>query len=302
MKLDGWPDKNPTGRIYLWELPQENEEYGFGIDTSQGIGLDSCAIEGIRKASMKKISAQVAEFRSNQVSASDLVPYAHVLGRFYSVKRNGRERQQPKMVIETNNGGDACQSGLRKLGWHNFHEWVRPDKKDVDPSRSTHLGFLTVRWSRDLILSWLIKAIRDLQLDINSPYFVHEMRTLAKDENRQAIAAEFGSHDDLIMSFAMIYFSLHWLESGEFRSPFGRSRISLDQAPLNPETIAVEWAASAAQRAIPAPDHFQAQLMRLGSWDEAPSYGERPKSPLEVDNYEETSPQFAAYREYLNNR
>jgi hypothetical protein len=251
---------------------------------------------------MKKISAQVAEFRSNQVSASDLVPYAHVLGRFYSVKRNGRERQQPKMVIETNNGGDACQSGLRKLGWHNFHEWVRPDKKDVDPSRSTHLGFLTVRWSRDLILSWLIKAIRDLQLDINSPYFVHEMRTLAKDENRQAIAAEFGSHDDLIMSFAMIYFSLHWLESGEFRSPFGRSRISLDQAPLNPETIAVEWAASAAQRAIPAPDHFQAQLMRLGSWDEAPSYGERPKSPLEVDNYEETSPQFAAYREYLNNR
>lgn len=301
MRLENWPDKSPHGKFYLWELPEDGESYGLGVDTSQGLSMDASVSEVVRKASFRRVAAQVAEFASSAISAADLVPYVHCLARLYTVKNKEQQREQPKLVIETNFGaGDSCQSGLRKLGWHNFHEWTRPDKKDVDPSRATHLGFLTVRWSRDLILSWLIKAVRDLQLDIYSPYFVHEMRTLCKDENRQTIASEFGSHDDRIMAFAMVYFSLHYMETGEFRSPFGRSRIFLDQAPMTENTVFTEWKPPAAQQPVAATHDFQSELVRSGSWPEAPVYAERPPSPLETVDMDSLGSQYQAYLDYIN--
>ncbi len=282
MRLNGWPDKNPDARIYLWSLPTPDIEYGFGVDTAQGIGLDSTNIEGIKKADFKNVAAQICEFNSNRINAVDVIPYLHVLGRLYTVAVKG-QRRQPRMVIETQAGGDTTQLGMRKLGWNNFHAWLRYDRVNIDQSKVHVLGTVTTQWSRDMILSWLIASLRDLQFDIYSPWFVQEMRTLCKDENRQKIAGEFNSHDDRIMSMAWVYLSMHILESGEFRSPFGRSRISMEQSPVD-EPKYPKYRAPSSMTPTRAPDYDIApppdELVAALSWKAPVTYPTQPPSPL----------------------
>jgi len=232
LKLDGYPVQfNPTGKIMIWEMPQDGVEYGIGIDTAQGLGLDRSVCEVIRKATLTQVARQVAEFSSEWVSASDLFPYAHCLAKLYSRKDSEGSIKQPKIIVETNNGGDACQLALRKAGWGNLHSWMRYDKKIIDGSKANFLGAVTTTWSRDLVLGHLIKALRDGLIDIDSKWFVTEMQTLVKDPDKAKIAATLGAHDDRFMAMGWIYLSMHILEFGEVRSAFGKGRI-LDDAEL----------------------------------------------------------------------
>jgi hypothetical protein len=232
LKLDGYPIQfNPTGKLLIWEMPQDGVEYGIGIDTAQGLGLDRSVCEVIRKATLTQVARQVAEFSSEWVSASDLFPYAHCLAKLYSRKDSEGNLKQPKIIVETNNGGDACQLALRKAGWGNLHAWMRYDKKIIDGSKANFLGAVTTTWSRDLVLGHLIKALRDGLIDIDSKWFITEMQTLVKDPDRAKIAATLGAHDDRFMAMGWIYLSMHILEFGEVRSAFGKGRI-LDDAEL----------------------------------------------------------------------
>jgi hypothetical protein len=232
LRLDGYPVQfNPTGKLLIWEMPQDGVEYGIGIDTAQGLGLDRSVCEVIRKATLTQVARQVAEFSSEWVSASDLFPYAHCLAKLYSRKDSEGNLKQPKIIVETNNGGDACQLALRKAGWGNLHSWMRYDKKIIDGSKANFLGAVTTTWSRDLVLGHLIKALRDGLIDIDSKWFVTEMQTLVKDPDRAKIAATLGAHDDRFMAMGWIYLSMHILEFGEVRSAFGKGRI-LDDAEL----------------------------------------------------------------------
>lgn len=232
LRTDGYPVQfNPTGKLLIWEMPQDGVEYGIGIDTAQGLGLDRSVCEVIRKATLTQVARQVAEFSSEWVSASDLFPYAHCLAKLYSRKDESGNPRQPKIIVETNNGGDACQLALRKAGWGNLHSWMRYDKKIIDGSKANFLGAVTTTWSRDLVLGHLIKALRDGLIDIDSKWFVTEMQTLVKDPDRAKIAATLGAHDDRFMAMGWIYLSMHILEFGEVRSAFGKGRI-LDDAEL----------------------------------------------------------------------
>ena len=263
LRLDGYPMQfNPTGKILIWEHPQDSVEYGMGVDTAQGIGLDRSVCEVIRKATLTKVPRQCAEFASEWVSASDLFPYAHCLAKLYSRKDPDGNIRQPKIVVETNNGGDACQLALRKAGWGNMHPWIRYDKKVIDASKANFLGAVTSNWSRDLILGHLIKALRDGHIDIDSRWFITEMQELVKDVDRARIAAILGGHDDRFMAMAWIYLSMHILEFGEIRSTFGKGRI-LDEAEVQ----------KAATKRPPAPeelpvaaDYVADRMIQGSSW------------------------------------
>jgi hypothetical protein len=161
-----------------------------------------------------------------------LFPYAHCLAKLYSRKDSEGNLKQPKIIVETNNGGDACQLALRKAGWGNMHSWMRYDKKVIDASKANFLGAVTTVWSRDLVLGHLIKALRDGLIDVDSKWFVTEMQTLVKDPDRAKIAATLGAHDDRFMAMGWIYLSMHILEFGEIRSAFGKGRIlDADELP-----------------------------------------------------------------------
>jgi len=223
--LSGYPSQtDPMNKFFIWEWPADEIEYGLGVDTSQGIGQDRSVIEVMRKANLLSTARQCAEFSSPHISSADLPPYVHSLARLFSRKLNGEPRQ-PLLVIEVNNGGDACQLAMRKMGWGRFHQWVRYDRKVIDLSKATSLGASTNVWSRDLVITWLVKAIKDYMIDVDSPWLVQELATLGRMPGVHKIEAFPGAHDDRVMALGWVFLSLHVTDSGNLKSVFGRGRI-----------------------------------------------------------------------------
>lgn len=211
LKFTGYSAYDFTNKLFVWEMPEDGYEYGIGVDTSDGIGLDRSVIAVVRKGTMDRKDKLVAEFASAHINALDLWPFVMAVGTFYSTKRQGRLRQA-KMVIECNRNGETTQHEIRKRGWSNFHQWLRYDRKRLDESKATRIGWFTMQWSRDLMMDNLVKYLRDEWLDINSPWFVEEMAELERDIEKQKISAASGGFDDRIMATGIVLLSLHMME------------------------------------------------------------------------------------------
>lgn len=207
-KWNGWDITNVEGKLLIFEWPEDNEEYGLGVDTADGIGQDRSVVQVLRKGSITRNDGQAAEYASPYINAMDLAPICHAIGLLY---QNGGSRQ-PRMVIEVKGNGELTQLELLKMGWSNFHKWVRYDRKKIDSIKATRLGWFTTSWSRPMLIDKLVKALRDGSIDINSREFVREMATLHRDWDQQDARAEDEAHDDRFMALGFVYFSLHILE------------------------------------------------------------------------------------------
>ena len=208
VKWEGYSTDDGLGKLYIWEHPQDGEEYGFGVDTSDGLGQDRSVIEGLRKGDFHRNDAQILEYANPYVNAFDLWPICMAIGSYYSVRRQGMI-SQPRMAIECKGNGEATQNELRKRGWTNFHQWVRYDTKRIRKSQSNKLGVFTNYWFRTMMMDWIIKFLRDGWLDINSPWFIVEMEDLERGEDVQELKATYGGHDDRIMAKGMVLLSLY---------------------------------------------------------------------------------------------
>ncbi len=262
MKKTGYPSMfNSDGKILIYELPEKNNMYGFGVDTSKGMGQDSSAIEGIRKATVDKVARQVAEFASPYISAADLAPWVHSLARIYSVPDQEGEVRQPKLAIETNNGGDAAQLAMRKMGWSNFHQWIRLDKKILREDKANFIGFTMVEWARDLVVNGLIKTLKDGLIDIDSPWLLQEMSHLEKNEEKARIEAAPNAHDDRFMAMGMILMSLHAMNWDTIKSVYGKSKVQrVDEEEERLERV-YPVQPVAPVRQLDAPDDFPSQYL-----------------------------------------
>jgi hypothetical protein len=239
LKMSGYPIQfNPTGKIFIYEHPEDGVDYGIGVDTVPvGVGGDQGAIEVMRKATLTRVARQVAEFASEWVGAADMFPYCHSLAKLYSRKDAAGYLQQPYIAIETNNGGDGCQMPMRKAGWGRMHPWFRPDKKVIDLSKATNVGVLTTGWSRDWVITYYCSAVKDGLIDIDSPWLIQELQSLeagVTEAGKTRIGAILGRHDDRFMASGWIYLVLHVTEFGETRSIFGRGRILEDAEQSKP--------------------------------------------------------------------
>ena len=208
VKWEGYSTDDGLGKLYIWEHPQDGEEYGFGVDTSDGLGQDRSVVMGLRKGDFHRNDFQCCEYTNPYVNAFDLWPICMAIGSYYSIKRQGM-KQQPRMAIECKGNGEATQNELRKRGWSNFHMWVRYDTKKIRKAQANKLGVFTNYWFRTMMMDWIIKFLRDGWLDINSPWFVVEMEDLERGEDVQELKATYGGHDDRIMAMGIILISLY---------------------------------------------------------------------------------------------
>lgn len=208
LKFEGYAATDFNNKLFVWEFPEDGYDYGIGVDTSDGVGLDRTVIQILRKGDESRNDAQCAEFASAYINAYDLPPLVYAVSHIYSQKLT-EDQRQAKVVIECNRNGEATQLELRKMGWQHFHQWERYDNRRLRLSRSNKLGWYTNSWSRSMMMDLLIKMLRDAWVDINSPWFVQEMQDLERDEVRQSMRAMGGGHDDRIMSLGFVLFSLH---------------------------------------------------------------------------------------------
>jgi hypothetical protein len=225
LKFKGYSTFDYNNKLLIYEWPQKEREYGLGIDTADGIHKDNTVIEVVRKGDLENNDGQVAEWASGLVGAYDLAPIAYAIGLLFTVQV-GEEYQQPKVVIECNRNGEACQLEMRKMGWRKFHIWQRYDNKKLNAKRSNKIGWFTTSWSRTMCLDLIVKLLRDDLADIGSPMFVDEMQDLEATEENQRLEAAYGGKDDRIMAIAIVLFSLHVLELNGTQRNLMRERLA----------------------------------------------------------------------------
>lgn len=232
LKWEGYSGDSGRDHIYFWERPEAGNVYGAGVDTSDGIEKDLTSIEIIRKGDAWGPAGQVCEFVTGKLNALDTVPYALALGTYFSVPdgtETWEERiqastgrlmgehvasalKQCRMAIECKGSGDQTQLRMRMAGWHNFHPWQRIDNRKLDPSQYNKIGVFTNSWFRDAMMEYMMKMLRDMELEIRSPFFVGEMQSLEASEMNQTIKAAHGATDDRFMSLGFSVISLYQWE------------------------------------------------------------------------------------------
>ena len=211
VKFEGYSNGGSMGKVFIFEAPEENTEYGFGVDTAEGVGGDRTVIEGLRKGDLRRPDAQVFELASDYINGFEFWPWCLALGTLYSTPIAG-ERHQARSSIECRFNGDSLQNELRKRGWSNHHIWSHLDKKRMHLDRAQKIGFFTNPWSRSTMLDMLRTYINRDRLLIRSPMFVEEMESLEKDDFKQSMRAAYGGRDDRVMALGFILFSFHIYE------------------------------------------------------------------------------------------
>lgn len=198
-----------SGRILIWEMPDEDEEYEIGIDCGEGVMQDYTSLSVIKRGDYLSgtVDKIVCTYFSNLCSASNLFPFALAIGTLYSTVRHN-QIQQPKMVIERPKGGSALILELIKAGWKNFFASRLLATKQVKDS-SERLGWNPTQQQRDDLLSEFLRAIEEGDIECYCPFFIKCLATLGYNPNRRRIEAISGHHDDAIFSSGMSYFSLH---------------------------------------------------------------------------------------------
>lgn len=204
VRFEGY-SASTDGKIFLWEWPDDVEEFGLGVDTGDGIGLDASIVEVLRKGSLSRHDAQVVEMCSPYINSQGFWPWAYALGSLFASTVDG-ERQQPRASIDCLRSGEAVQYEMKKRGWWNFHVWQRYDQR-VQANRSNKIGFFSNQWARTWMLDMVQTYLNNAWIDIASPMFVAEMESLEKDELKQSARAAFGGHDDRIVALGMLLFS-----------------------------------------------------------------------------------------------
>ena len=210
LKFDGYPGYDPGLKLFIYEWPEPNETYGFGVDTSDGIGEDGSVIEGLRMASSGRPHAQVCEFASSYIKADQLWAISLAVGAFYSVMNDkvGR-RVQSRICVECRGNGEIVQHELKKRGWTNFHPWKKYDNKRRVPNGQVHKeGVFTNVWFRSMMMDKFLTAIDEQALDLPSYWLVSELASLERDPEEVSARAAYGKHDDRVVAICFPLFSL----------------------------------------------------------------------------------------------
>lgn len=203
-----WVD-DPGGFIRLYRRPVERYPYVLGGDTA-GDGSDSFVGQVLDNTT----GEQAATLRHQ--SDEDLyAKQMYCLGMYYNTALIG---------IETNWSTYPVME-LERLRYP--RQYVRESVDDYTHKVRHAFGFWTSTKTRPIIISELIKAVRDDVSILNDDTTMGEMLTFVRDEHYKPVA-EDGAHDDCVMALAIAH----------------HIRPQQDYLPESPEAESVAWDAS----------------------------------------------------------
>ena len=203
-----WVD-DPSGFIRLYRRPVERCPYVLGGDTA-GDGSDSFVGQVLDNTT----GEQAATLRHQ--SDEDLyAKQMYCLGMYYNTALIG---------IETNWSTYPVME-LERLRYP--RQYVRESVDDYTHKVRHSFGFWTSTKTRPIIISELIKAVRDDVSILNDDTTMGEMLTFVRDEHYKPVA-EDGAHDDCVMALAIAH----------------HIRPQQDYLPESPEPEGVAWDAS----------------------------------------------------------
>lgn len=178
-----WVD-DPNGFIKVYRRPEPGKPYVIGGDTA-GDGSDYFVGQVLDNTT----GEQVATLR-HQSDEDLFAKQMYCLGTYYNVSLIG---------IETNWSTYPTME-LERLRYPK--QYVRESVDDYTHKPRHAFGFWTSTKTRPIIISELIKAVREDVSMLNDETTMGEMLTFVRDEHYRP-AAEDGAHDDCVMALAI---------------------------------------------------------------------------------------------------
>ena len=204
-----------NGRLLVWDVPTQGEEYILGVDSGEGVKKDRSVCEVILRGNLIHPDAQVAEFACDYMDPVDFAHIVATIGKFYS----DPDGTEAFCTIETNNpAGASILNTLRtKLDYTNL--FIRKDYEKRENLYTTKLGWHTTRHNRGLIIARGLHALQYGDLILRSPYLLDEMADFESNHDlAQAKVKRGKGHDDRVMSLLVGYFGGHddeWLSGDD---------------------------------------------------------------------------------------
>jgi phage terminase large subunit len=173
-----------TGAIKIYADVDQYHHYVVGGDTA-GEGSDNFAGQVIDNCTGTHAATFVNQFDEDFYSRQ-----MYCLGKYYNYALIGLEI----------NFSTYPTKELQRLGY--YRQFVRESIDSIAPTTEQKFGFRTDKYSRPIIISNLVKRVKESIADYNDVATLDEMLTFTRNEKGKA-CAENGAHDDLLMALAI---------------------------------------------------------------------------------------------------
>lgn len=179
--------EDPSGPLKIYEEPGAGRPYVIGGDTA-GDGSDWFVGQVL-----DNITGQQVAVLRHQYDEDTYAKQMYCLGKYYNDALQAPETNFSTYPVKL----------LDLMGYRNLY--VREVEDDFDGKIRHAFGFRTDRITRPVIISELIRVLRDNMSVINDEDTLLEMLTFVRNDKLRPEAEE-GAHDDCIMALAIAYY------------------------------------------------------------------------------------------------
>lgn len=185
------------GILSIYEEPIPGRPYVIGVDTA-GDGSDASVAQVLDAITL----TQVASLISADLDEDLFTKQVYCLGRSY---------ENALIAVESNFSTYPIRE-LERLKYS--RQYVREQFDDLTHKIQLKFGFNTNAKTRNVIISNLVKLVREDVSFINDKKTLEEMLTFIRNEDTFKPEAEEGAHDDTIMALAI---ACHVRNSGQIK-------------------------------------------------------------------------------------
>lgn len=187
--------RNPSGKLRIWEPPEDQLHYSLGVDSCAGYDTsDYAVVEVVRhpyydRQGVFHEAAQVAEFRA-KVNPEELASVTSLLGTYYN---------RGLVVAESNTYGLATLNELTRV-LHYGRVYKRKRKTKRTDEEMEEIGFHTTGSTKPLLIGQLRGALDSGELEVRSAVCIAELKNYTFDDNGVGMSGK--PHDDTVMAIA----------------------------------------------------------------------------------------------------
>lgn len=182
--------------LKIWKMPEENRIYSIGVDVAEGIGKDRSVIQVFDLTDLSKIE-QVATYSNSKINTTDFTAKVLEIAKLYG---------NPVLSVERNGPGtDVCQRIYNDNRYMNFvchgttsKEMERQRPGIICSNNTKYPGIINMKY-------WICDSFK---VFIKDREFLDELRHFERKPNSKW-GAEYGYHDDLVMSTVWALNVLH---------------------------------------------------------------------------------------------
>ena len=168
--------------LYIWEQPNPNKQYVYGVDVQTKLGDDRSTIEILDQNTFN----QVQEYMGKNINFKD----------FQNLIQTINKTMYPGLVqIERNNNGIQVIEHLQNID-------INIPLYYDDSNKNRKYGFATTAKTRPQILNYFYEVLEEDNEFIRSERLLHEMLTFEYNSKNKPEQSQ-GNHDDLVMQFAI---------------------------------------------------------------------------------------------------